>query len=83
MISELIERMKTRAREAPAATSAKFSALVNHFSRLLVSAVRYFSELITVSSEGNVLDTGKRYRKTSGHAPLFSLFTFFANRQTS
>jgi hypothetical protein len=36
--------------------------------------------LIVASASGNVLDMGKRYRLTSGHAPLFSLFTFFGNR---
>ncbi|MDD5189068.1 MAG: hypothetical protein PHF57_12760 [Methanoregula sp.] len=36
---------------------------------------------ILAASEGNVMDTGKRYRKTSGHSPIFSLFTFFGLRQ--
>jgi len=35
----------------------------------------------SISSEtGNALNVGKRYRLTSGHAPIFSLFTFFGNR---
>jgi len=33
--------------------------------------------LILAAAEGNVMNTGKRYRKTSGHSPFFSLFTFF------
>ena len=36
---------------------------------------------VLVASEGNVLDMGKRYRLTSGHSPIFSLFTFFGLRQ--
>jgi hypothetical protein len=36
--------------------------------------------LIVASASGNVLDMGKRYRLTSGHAPIFSLFTFFGDR---
>lgn len=32
-----------------------------------------------VSESGNVLTVGKRYRLTSGHAPIFSLFTYFGN----
>jgi len=36
---------------------------------------------ILAASEGNGMDTGKRYRKTSGHSPIFSLFTFFGLRQ--
>jgi hypothetical protein len=27
------------------------------------------------------LNAGKRYRLTSGHTPVFSLYTFFSNRQ--
>ena len=34
---------------------------------------------VLVASKGNALDMGKRYRLTSGHAPLFSLYTFFTN----
>jgi len=36
---------------------------------------------IVAAAEGNVMNTGKRYRKTSGHSPIFSLFTFFGLRQ--
>jgi hypothetical protein len=36
---------------------------------------------IVAAAEGNVMNTGKRYRKTSGHSPFFSLFTFFGLRQ--
>jgi hypothetical protein len=36
--------------------------------------------LILAAAEGNVMNTGKRYRKTSGHSPFFSLFTFFGLR---
>ena len=35
---------------------------------------------ILVASKGNAMDMGKRYRLTSGHSPLFSLFTFFGLR---
>jgi len=36
--------------------------------------------VILAAAEGNVMNTGKRYRKTSGHSPFFSLFTFFGLR---
>jgi len=36
---------------------------------------------IVAGSQGNVMNTGKRYRKTSGYSPFFSLFTFFGLRQ--
>jgi hypothetical protein len=49
----------------------------------LVPALPYHAHipaLIVASASGNVLDMGKRYRLTSGHAPIFSLFTFFSDR---
>ena len=81
MISERMERLKTRAKEALAALRAKIAAALNEYAKK-PSAVPDVNALLIVASDGNVLDTGKRYRKTSGHAPLFSLFTFFANRQS-
>jgi len=36
----------------------------------------------SISSEmGNAMKMGKRYRLTSDHSPIFSLFTFFLDRQ--
>jgi hypothetical protein len=35
---------------------------------------------IVQAESGNALDAGKRYRLTSGHAPVFSLITFFGSR---
>ena len=77
MISELIQRLKKLVKEAAAALKAKCTAAAHFFRQ---SVVPDNNVLIIVASEGNVLDTGKRYRKTSGHSPLFSLYTFFANR---
>ncbi|MDD5189047.1 MAG: hypothetical protein PHF57_12650 [Methanoregula sp.] len=37
--------------------------------------------VIIAAAEGNVMNTGKSYRKTSDHSPIFSLFTFFSLRQ--
>jgi hypothetical protein len=74
-----MERLKTWAKEALAARWAKLTAALREFTPES-SAVPDINALLIVASDGNVLDTGKRYRKTSGHAPLFSLFTFFANR---
>jgi len=36
--------------------------------------------VILAAAEGNVMNTGKRYRKTSDHSPFYSLFTFFGLR---
>ena len=78
MISKLIEQLKIRAKEAFAALKEKCAAAI----RWIISARSVESDAmsIPVAANGNVLDMGKRYRKTSGHAPLFSLFTFFTNR---
>ena len=79
MIHELIERLKTRAKQSAAILRAKLAEAAHAFApttKTLVHACSYI-----VAAEGNVLDMGKRYRKTSGHSPLFSLFTFFASRQ--
>ena len=72
MTSELIGRIKnwlTAKIEAAAAAIMPETAIVPD------------EKTVLVASEGNVMDMGKRYRKTSGHAPLFSLFTFFGLRQ--
>jgi hypothetical protein len=75
MISELIQRLKKLVKEAAAALKAQCRAAAHLFNHSVVP-----DNNVIVASEGNVLDTGKRYRKTSGHSPLFSLYTFFANR---
>jgi hypothetical protein len=58
--------------------TAKYAAAASVFA-LPADTVRDMNSVL-VASDGNVLDMGKRYRLTSGHAPLFSLFTFFTNR---
>ncbi|MDD1705197.1 MAG: hypothetical protein LUP97_08280 [Methanoregula sp.] len=78
MIREFIARLKSRAKKVADAFNAKAGAA---FRKVLPpNPVRAVLVLFIVASEGNVLETGTRYRKTSGHAPLFSLYTFFANR---
>lgn len=77
MISELIERLKKMVKEAAALRAKLIDAVAHLFE---YPAVPYKNVLAIVASEGNVLDTGKRYRKTSGHSPHFSLYTFFADR---
>lgn len=71
MISELIERLE-------AWLKAKLAAAARVFTPA-AKAVRG-KKTVLVASDGNVLDMGKRYRNTSGHSPLFSLFTFFGDR---
>jgi len=71
MISELPGRIKSW-------LEAKLAAAARLFSPA-AETVRE-GKTVLVASDGNVLDMGKRYRKTSGHAPLFSLYTFFGDR---
>jgi hypothetical protein len=71
MISERIGRQKTRLK-------AKFAAAARVFTP--TAKIIPYAKTVLVAADGNVLDIGKRYRKTSGHAPRFSLFTFFTHR---
>ncbi|MHB8164760.1 MAG: hypothetical protein ACYDDV_10560 [Methanoregula sp.] len=71
MTSNYLGQLKTWLR-------AEFTAAVRVFVPETLSAVRGAKEIIA-TADGNVLDMGKRYRLTSGHAPFFSLFTFFKN----
>ncbi|MDP2796324.1 MAG: hypothetical protein Q8N94_02280 [Methanoregula sp.] len=78
MIHKGIEQLKTLAKEGFAALKEKCAAVI----RWITSApsVAHGAKKILVAADGNVLDMGKRYRLTSGHAPHFSLYTFFNHR---
>ena len=78
MISEHIGQLKNQAKEAFAALREMGAAVIRWITS--TSSVASNEKPVPVAADGNVLEMGKRYRKTSGHAPLFSLFTFFANR---
>jgi hypothetical protein len=72
MISELIGRIKIWLKakiEAAAAAIMPATAIVPD------------EKTIFAGREWNVMHAGKRYRKTSGHSPIFSLFTFFGLRE--
>lgn len=79
MISELIGHLKNGAKKIVAALKEKCVAVIDWITSA-PSAATYATPVL-VAARGNVLDMGKRYRKTSGHAPLFSLFTFFKDSQ--
>lgn len=78
MISELIGQLKTKAKRVFAALRETGAAVIRWITS--TSSVATYETMVPVAADGNVLDMGQRYRKTSGHAPLFSLYTFFANR---
>ena len=71
MIAELVRKWKS--------LKAKFMAIAQALSPK--TAHLPDRNAIVAAAEGNVMNTGKRYRKTSGHSPFFSLFTFFGLRQ--
>jgi hypothetical protein len=79
MIREFIARLRTRAKEIAEALVAKIGAAIRKYTSSH-SASAGIHTLIVPTESGNALNAGKRYRVTSGHAPVFSLHTFFGNR---
>ena len=78
MVGEFFIKLLTRAKEVAKALKAKFNALTNKL--MPVVPVKKFLTPSISSETGNAMKMGKRYRLTSGHAPIFSLYTFFGNR---
>ena len=78
MIREFFRQLVTRAKEVATALKAKCSALVNRL--MPVVPVKKFLVPGISSETGNAMKMGKRYRLTSDHSPIFSLYTFFGDR---
>ena len=78
MIRELIDRLKKWVRETAAAFRAKLAAAAHTITSAISAGIR--TGALIAASERNARDAGKMYRLTSGHAPVFSLFTFFGIR---
>ena len=78
MIREFFQGLITRAKEVAKVLKAKFEALTNK----LTPAVPVMKFLIPgiPSETSNAMKMGKRYRLTSDHSPIFSLYTFFSDR---
>ena len=79
MTSKYVGHLGTLAKQIYAALKQKCAAAIEWFTS--APSATSDAKPILVAANGNVLDMGKRYRLTSGHAPLFSLFTFFKNSQ--
>jgi hypothetical protein len=78
MIGEFFRKLVTRAKEVARVLKAKFNALV---SKLLPTAPLKIFLVHGISTETeNAMKMGKRYRLTSDHSPIFSLYTFFGDR---
>jgi len=80
MIREFIARLRTRAKEIADALIEKIGSAIRRYMPKH-PAKSGIHRLIVPTESGNALNAGKRYRVTSGHAPVFSLHTFFGNRQ--
>ena len=80
MIREFIARLKKRAKEIAEALIGKIGSAIRKYTPSGPSSAG-IHRLIVPTESGNALNAGKRYRLTSGHAPVFSLYTFFGNRQ--
>jgi hypothetical protein len=75
MVGEFFINLVTRAKKAAQALKAKFIALTQKL--LPQMPVKKFLVPGISSETGNALNMGKRYRLTSDHSPIFSLYTFF------
>lgn len=82
MIRKITEHLKMRLKKTVKAIKARFISVNYHLVTPSVSAYLPFSGYVVPTGVVQALNLGLRYRITSSHAPVFSLFTFFGNRQT-
>jgi hypothetical protein len=82
MIRELVKNLEMGFKKMMKAIKAGFVSVTYHLVTPSLSAFLPFSGYVVPTGVVNALNVGKRYRLTSGHAPIFSLFSFFGNRQT-
>jgi hypothetical protein len=78
MILAFFRGLVTRAKEVATALNAKCNALIHNL--LPKSPARKFLVPGISTETGNAMKMGKRYRLTSDHSPVFSLYTFFGDR---
>jgi hypothetical protein len=79
MVTEFFVKLLMRAKETAKALKARFAALSKRF--LPKVPVEKFLVPAVSPETGNALTVSKRYRLTSDHSPVFSLFTFFGCRR--
>ena len=81
MILNFVANLKLRGHEAVKAIKAKLVAVLHYILTFACSVhTATISMLIVSTSLRNALDAEKRYRLTSDHSPVFSLFSFFPDR---
>jgi hypothetical protein len=79
MVREFFIKLIMRAKEVAEALKAKFVSLADRF-RFTVPAEKFPVPVLSPKT-AHAMNMGKRYRPTSDHAPVFSLYTFFGDRQ--
>jgi len=79
MFRKSFARLRTRLKVGAETVIAKIGTAIRPCMSSL-SASAGIKELIVVTGSKNAMNAGKRYRLTSGHAPIFSLFTYFGLR---
>jgi len=79
MFRKIIARLGTRLKEIADAIIAKVGTAIRPCMPLLTASAG-IRKLIVEMKFKDALKAGKQYRLTSGHAPIFSLFTYFGLR---
>jgi len=79
MIKKFVARLVLRAKEVARAIFEKIGAAMDEVTPS-VPACAGIRLIVATSKQKDAMNVGKRYRLTSGHAPIFSLFTYFGLR---
>jgi len=79
MFRKIIARLGTRLKEIADAIFAKVGAAIHEVTPSFPASAG-IRKIIVPTESKNALNFGKQYRLTSGHAPIFSLFTYFGLR---
>ena len=79
MIKKCVARLVLRAKEVARAIFEKIGAALKEVTPSF-SAHAGIHVIVAASKQKDALNVGKQYRLTSGHTPIFSLFTYFGLR---
>ena len=79
MVKEFFLKLISRAKMVAKALKAKIIALTHKF--MLTVPVEKFLIPCIPSDTRDAMNKDKRFRLTKDHSPIFSLFTFFLDRQ--
>ena len=81
MILKIVANIKTRGKEAVNTIKAKLISVLHYILTFACSVpATTISMFIVYSNMRNAQDAEKRYKITSDHSPVFSLFSFFPDR---